>query len=152
MEDANNASLTNAIGYTSALTSYIMDHTANSDVVLAQEADEKTNVLSGFDFEAKDDAQKVKDAKTYISELGISDKASLYSLVAMNSADSAQSMDAAALAQMSQASMDESSMAAMLGAWLESTDDSDLLVSFYDEYIGGSSYEDNMEAFWQSQL
>jgi putative ABC transport system permease protein len=56
-------------------------------------------------------------------------------------------MDAAALAQMSQASMDETSMAAMLDAWLESTDDTDLLVSFYDEYIGGSSYEDNMEAF-----
>jgi putative ABC transport system permease protein len=147
MEDANNASLTNPIGYTSALTSYIMDHTANSNVVLAQEADEDTNVLSGFDFEAKDDAQKVKDAKAYISELGISDKASLYSLVAMNSSDTTQSMDAAALAQMSQASMDETSMAAMLDAWLESTDDSDLLVSFYDEYIGGSSYEDNMEAF-----
>ena len=38
-------------------------------------------------------------------------------------------------------------MAAALDAWLENTPDQEILVSLYDEYIGGASYEDNMQAF-----
>ena len=42
---------------------------------------------------------------------------------------------------------DENSMAAALDAWLANDPDQEILVKVYDEYIAGSSYEDNMKAF-----
>lgn len=43
--------------------------------------------------------------------------------------------------------MDESSMAAALDQWLANDPDQELLVKVYDEYIAGSTYEENMDAF-----
>lgn len=43
--------------------------------------------------------------------------------------------------------MDESSMAAALDQWLVNDPDQELLVKVYDEYIAGSTYEENMDAF-----
>ena len=42
---------------------------------------------------------------------------------------------------------DESSMAAALDQWLANDPNPELLVMVYDEYIAGSSYEENMKAF-----
>lgn len=47
----------------------------------------------------------------------------------------------------SSSSSDDEAMAAMLDAYLADDPDEELLIEMYDEYIGGSSYEDNMEAF-----
>ena len=43
--------------------------------------------------------------------------------------------------------MDESQMAEAMDAWLENTPDEEILVSLYDEYIDGASFEDNMKSF-----
>ncbi len=67
-----------AVGYTYALTEYIIDHTDSSAVVIAQESDDTIDVLSGRAFETPDDETKIKQAKEYISELGESDKSSMY--------------------------------------------------------------------------
>ena len=67
------------IGYTSALTNYLIDYTNNSEIVKAQMADKDINVLNGMRYEASDDKQKIEDAKTYIRNLNTSEKASLYS-------------------------------------------------------------------------
>ncbi len=195
-EGANNATLTTAVAYTSALTDYVITHTNESAVVLAQQSDESINVLNGMEFEAATDEEKAEDAKAYISSLGVSQKASLYSMIMYYRANNAQTDTDAAdateqgsetdiqqsaamnpditsgdmsgidgatigmtgddasqlpsgmgMAQMGGMQTDESTMAAALDAWLENSPDEEILLSLYDEYIRGASYEDNMEAF-----
>ena len=43
---------------------------------------------------------------------------------------------------------DETGMATMLDVWLENDPDKEVLLAFYDQYIAGSTYEDNMNLFW----
>ena len=42
---------------------------------------------------------------------------------------------------------DETGMATMLDVWLENDPDKEVLLAFYDQYIAGSTYEDNMNLF-----
>lgn len=159
IEDADNASITTAVGYTSKLTDYVIKHTNESAVIKAQEKAPELNVLNGTKFEAADDATKVSETKKYISEMGISEKASLYQMIQYYSAQNVKTTDdtiptdtsgadAQAQAQASmQAQTDENAMAAALDKWLENDPDEQILLSFYDEYIAGATYEDNMEAF-----
>ena len=156
VEDAANASITTAVAYTSALTDYVISHTNESAVVLAQEEHTDVNVLNGMNFDAADDATKIADAKAYISSLGVSDKASLYTMIMYYSAEKENEgeADTEATQQPQQGGqmgggmqMDESMMAAALDKWLEETPDDEILLPIYEEYIDGSSYEDNMEAF-----
>ncbi|MBQ7432622.1 MAG: ABC transporter ATP-binding protein/permease [Lachnospiraceae bacterium] len=64
-EDGNYANISSVIGYTKALTDYIIDYTNESAVVKAQEASPEINVLTGVSFSPSDDA--VDDAEAYIS-------------------------------------------------------------------------------------
>lgn len=152
--DAANATLRAPLAYTSKLTDYVIEHTNDSAVIRAQEKTPEINVLNGVGFEAADDEKKAEDAAAYISKLGVSEKASLYTMILYynaQEADGAETEQQAQTAQASQAGaeaqMDESQMAAALDAWLENTPDQEILVSLYDEYIGGGAYEDNMQAF-----
>ena len=152
--DAANAPLRAPLAYTSKLTDYVIEHTNDSAVIRAQEETPEINVLNGVGFEAADDEKKAEDAAAYISKLGVSEKASLYTMILYYNAQEADGAETEQQAQSAQASqagaaaqMDESQMAAALDAWLENTPDQEILVSLYDEYIGGTSYEDNMQAF-----
>lgn len=138
-EDASDASISTAVAYTSKLTDYVIKHTDESAVVKAQEADPKTNVLTGMKFESPDDKAKASDAKKYLSNLGISEKASFYKLMMYYSDSQSSSGTIAA--------NDESAMAAALDLWLEKNPDQEILLNIYDEYIAGSTYEDNLKAF-----
>lgn len=149
-EDAQNASISTALGYTAKLTDYIISHTNESAVIKAQEADPGTNVLTGMEFETSDDEKKAEDAKAYLSSLGISEKASFYQMLMYYSANNTETSEASAGQQTMTAgnmTMDESSMAAALDQWLVNDPDQELLVKVYDEYIAGSTYEENMDAF-----
>lgn len=154
-QDADNASITTAVGYTSKLTDYVIKHTNDSSVIKAQEKTPEINVLNGMKFEAADDAAKISEAKEYISEMGISDKASLYQMIQYYSAQSSKSVNSSDAEAKSQESMpeqrevptDENAMASALDIWLENDPNENLLLSFYDQYISGATYEDNMEAF-----
>lgn len=154
-QDADNASITTAVGYTSKLTDYVIKHTNDSSVIKAQEKTPEINVLNGMKFEAADDAAKISEAKEYISEMGISDKASLYQMIQYYSAQSSKSVNSSDAEAKAQASMpeqrevptDENAMASALDIWLENDPNENLLLSFYDQYISGATYEDNMEAF-----
>ena len=135
-EDAKSANITGAVGYTRALSEYIIDHTYESAVVKAQRESKDTNVLSGMAFAPEDDAARIADVKKYIGELGITQKAEIYSrMIAAN-------LDAAA----QNAPMGESELAAGLDMAIENADDETLL-SLYDAYISAGSYDENMEAF-----
>lgn len=138
-EDASDASITACVAYTPKLTDQVIKHTNESAVVKAQESDSSVNVLTGMKFESPDDNTKAADAKKYLSNLGISQKASFYKLMMYYSDSKAASVGAAPT--------DEASMASALDLWLSANPDKDVLLKVYDEYIAGSTYEDNLKAF-----
>lgn len=163
-DDPQNAVLTTPVAYTAKLTDYIIQHTNDSAIVKAQEADENVNVLNGMAFEAPTDAEKAEDAKQYVSEMGVSEKASLYQMILYYSAQNSDGdtstvstptempqgygdMDMTAMGGAAAMPTDETSMAQALDNWLENTPDEEILVSLYDQYIKGASYADNMESF-----
>lgn len=146
--DADNASISTAVAYTKKLTNYIIDHTNDSSVIKAQESDKSINVLTGMRFETQDDKAKANDAKEYLGNLGISEKASFYKLMMYYSSSSQDTQqNTGTTATSSNVTLDETTMAAALDRWLDSSPDEEILVKVYDEYIAGSTYEDNLKAF-----
>ena len=141
--DADNANLTTALAYTPALTDYLIQHTDQSPVVRAQAADPDTNVLTGIAFTVPDDAGKAQAAKDYLSGLGISEKASFYQMLVYYASSEGSSSSAA----MGAMAMDEASQAAALDQYLAGNPDQELLLQVYDQYVAGSTYEDNMTNF-----
>ncbi len=149
-ENAENANISTTVGYTAKLTDYIISHTNESAIIKAQESDRGMNVLTGIEFETSDDAAKAKDAKEYLSSLGISEKASFYQLMTYYASKNIES-DNASAGQTGMAAgnmaMDETAMAAALDQWLTGNPNQEILIKVYDEYIAGSTYEENMKAF-----
>ena len=133
--DAANANISSSVAYTSLLTDYLIEHTNDSEIVKAQEATPDVNVLTGVKFSSADNSEKVADAKNYLSSLSVSEKASFYKLMMYYSGSSGGAMT------------DEASMAAALDMWLSGTPSEEILIKVYDEYIAGSTYDDNMSAF-----
>ena len=83
-DDTDNALINSAVGYTSALTEYLIDYTEKSDVVKAQKKQEKLNILNGMHFDVdSDDDKKIDDVTKYINDLNISDKAVMYQSIMM---------------------------------------------------------------------
>lgn len=134
--DAANANISSSVAYTSLLTDYLIEHTEGSEIVKAQELMPDVNVLTGIKFTSADNTEKVAAAKNYLSSLSISEKASFYKLMMYYSGSSAGGH-----------MTDETSMAAALDMWLNGTPNEEILIKVYDEYIAGSTYEDNMSAF-----
>lgn len=149
-EDASNADISTAVAYTSKLTDHVISHSNESAIITAQESNEEINVLTGMKFESPDDASKTEDAKEYLSSLGISEKASFYKLMmyyaSNNNANESTASQTASIAS-ANITPDESTMAARLDQWLASNPSQEVLLKVYDEYIAGSTYEDNMSAF-----
>lgn len=136
-EDTETVLISNTVGYTKALTDYIIDYTNNSEVVKGQEASKNLNVLNGMEFSPSDDVDKIKDAKTYINHLGVSEKANLAKQILQYT----YSDNPTAISQMM--SMNETQLAAALD---ENLDD-EALLSIYDHYISTGTYDDNMKTF-----
>lgn len=139
-DDNDNALINKAVGYTKALTDYLMDYADKSEVVKAQRENKDINITNGMAFSPTDDAAKIADARTYLTNLGVSDKASMFkNMMQMVYADN-QQMYTQLMA------MGEAQQAAMLDSYLENPDDSTLL-SIYNSYISTGNYDDNMESF-----
>jgi len=146
--DTSNISILTAVAYTYKLTNHVIDYTDKSDVVLSQEKTPDINVLTGMNFEAQDDDKKIEDATNYISKLSISNKAALYrTIIYYSSANETGEKQDPSLIMAQNQTIDETTMAALLDRWLYETADREVLISIYDQYIKGSSYEDNMIAF-----
>ena len=56
-EESTNGMVTGAIGYTSALTTYAIETTAEMDIVKEQMADQETDVINGLPFPSEDDVE-----------------------------------------------------------------------------------------------
>lgn len=140
VEEASYTSIFKNIGYTKALTDYIIEYTNNSAVVKAQEANTESNVVTGMTFEPKDDKAKVADIIEFLTRLGISEKAN----IAKGIMQSMYGADATNPDMMM--SMGEAELAAILDDYLKEPDEKSLLL-MYDIYISPGSYEDNMKTF-----
>lgn len=133
-EDAVNATISTNIVYLPALRDYVIEKTDNSDVVLAQESDEEINVLTGVMFKALSDADKVSATTEFLSNMEVSEKASVYSLISGGAQDPSQFTS-------------EVEMAMALDYWLASNPDESILISIYSDFLGESSLEDNLYSF-----
>ena len=80
--DAVSSMLSGAIGYTTALTDYLVERTAEMEVLQKQKADPKTDVLLGLPFLTEDysvsDEQKRTDVTEYLRSLPLSERAAAY--------------------------------------------------------------------------
>ncbi len=82
-EDAVSTSMSGAIGYTSALTKYVMEKNAEAEIVKKQLADKETDVFSGLPFKTGKEEEvsleeKTAAVKDYLTTLGNAEKAALY--------------------------------------------------------------------------
>ncbi len=128
-------SITTAVAYTSALTDHIISHTNDSAVVKAQRENPEINVLTGMRFESSDDAERATDAKNFLLSLSVSEKASFYKLMMYYSGN------------VGMGATDEASMARALEIYLSGEPSEEILLKVYNEYLGDSSYEENMSVF-----
>lgn len=150
-EDAKSALISTALGYTRALTNYIIQYTDNSEVVKAQKENSTINVLNGMEFSPSSDDEKIADAKKYLENLGVSDKANLFKTIMYSMQTSGDGMSntdnssiQAGIPDIS--TMSETQLAAMLDEYLKSPDN-DTLLKIYDAYISTGTYDDNMTTF-----
>ncbi|MBQ9673618.1 MAG: ABC transporter ATP-binding protein/permease [Ruminococcus sp.] len=139
-KDNDNPLLNKTVGYTSALTDYIIDHTNKSEVVKAQTKNKDINVLNGMTFSPSNDKVKIKDAKTYIKNLGVSEKAAL----SLNIMKGIYGEDSEIYQQMLK--MDEQTLAKNMDEYLKKPQD-EVMLSIYDTYISTGDYDDNLETF-----
>lgn len=148
-QDAEYAFVTGVFGYTKALTDYLIEYTNSSDLVKEQEASKGVNILSGVSFAPSDDQAKIEDAKVYLSNLGVTEKANLFRTImasGQGGAPGAGGAPAAPGAPGQSGEMGEVQLAAMFDNYLLDPEDETLL-TIYDNYISPGSYEDNLEKF-----
>lgn len=128
------------VGYTKALTDYIIDHTSNSPVVKAQMANPDKNVLTGVMFSPASDEEKIAAATEYLGNMSAADKKDLLMQIVVsmygNSSEVTDQIDA----------MTDEQVSAMFDQSMGQISDDDLL-GFYDTYVAGGSYDENMTSF-----
>ena len=112
-EDASNNGVSGTLGYLSSLTDYAIAATAQSEPVLAQQADPETDVLTGLPFRPENAAEPSREelaeaAQTYASGLSDEEKAALYlELMSQPSQDYVDSAVQSQLAQVERASLEQ---------------------------------------------
>ena len=137
-EDSKNALITAPLGYTKLLTNYIIEHTNNSEVVKAQETDESKNVINGLQFKISTDDEKVEEAKKYLANMTVTEKAQFASAIMVQTADPTM--------QSQMMYLSESQLASFVDSYIQNPD-RDLMIRMYDDTISPGTYEDNMKNF-----
>ena len=139
-------------------------HTDESPVVKAQEADPAVNVLNGLEFQPKDDGEKAQEAREYLGNLGVSEKAGFYQLMlyyaqqegsaqaASGGQAAAGAAGASAAGMASAGQLDETAMAGLLDQWLANDPEEEVLLQVYDQYLDGATYQGNLSDFGKVSL
>ena len=135
------ASLTGAIGYTSALTDYVLEKTASSDVVKAQLADETQDILTGLKFddgttEIPTGAAMAPYIREEIAAMSSADRAAVYAKKASALSDE----DAAAQAEQQLASMPAEMVTEMVRTVM--IEQSGMEAAVVDGYMASMSADD----------
>lgn len=144
-EDASYSSFSGSVGYTKALTDYLIDYANSSPVVKAQQESPDINVSNGMAFAPKDDQAKIADTIEYLSGMNLSDKAALGKEILKSVYGDNPPMAQQML------NMGEAESAAALDEYLKNPAD-DVLLMIYSAYISPGSYNDNMAAFGMISL
>ena len=132
--------VTSVVGYTKALTDYLIDYNNNSPVALAQTADPERNVLTGLRFAPENSEMKLRDLTVFIESLGMSDRAKM----ARKVLSSARQNDPGYTRELAQRT--EPELIAMLDQLMRQLDEKTLL-SMYDAYVSPGTLKDNLSNF-----
>ena len=135
-----NSMISSYVGYTRLLTEYVIDYTSDNELVKKQKENKEINVLSGLKFAPDSDKEKIADAKKFIKNLGVTEKANMFKSIA----GAMYANNPAMLQQMMAA--DEAILAATMDQYLQNPDNQTLL-RIYDTYVSTGTYDENMEAF-----
>lgn len=128
------------IGYTKALTEYLIEYAEKSEIVKAQMASKDRSVLNGMAFEPKNRHEKVDDVIRYFDDMGITEKSRMLKVMMAMFSGGENSFTS----KMSE--MDETELAEQFDKFLENASDQ-MLLKMYDGYITPGNYEDNLSAF-----
>ena len=113
-ENAVSSMLSGAIGYTSALTDYLVEKAGQTEILRKQKADPATDVILGLPFLTDDysvsDEQKEADVTDYLETLSVTERAAAYT--AMMSVPSEEYLSAIVEQQMG--SLDRASIEQMV--------------------------------------
>lgn len=146
-EDVESPMLTGSIGYTSALTEYVIEEAKDAPVIQAQLADETTDVLTGLPFKSNtgnlSDEEKEKELKDYLGKMNESQKAEAY--VRLKSIPTQEQLDSAvsqAMQGMTRETMEEMLLQAL-------TEQMGMKESEVQDYITGMSDDEITEIFEQ---
>ncbi len=131
--EATTGSLTGTIIYTSALTDYLIEEVANSDIVKAQNATPAIDIFNGLPFTAPEDSlipesEKPAAFKSYIKLANEAKKAEIYKLI---------------LTTPSEDEIKEAADRILAMAQISPTSSRDDLLKVVMEYAGGENGENN---------
>ncbi len=117
-EDAVSSMLTGSIGYTSALTKYIINEAKESSVVQAQVNDPDTDIFTGLPFKentgSMSDETKERDFRTYMDALDVAGKADAYvRIMSIPTQEQLDNMVAKALETMTPTDMESAMITAL---------------------------------------
>ncbi len=137
-DSSKNNLINGTIGYTKDLTNYIIEHTNSSAVVEAQEKNKDVNVTNGLKYNVSSDNEKVKEAKKYLSNLKVSEKASI-ALMMVGSSNPMVGM------------MSENDLANMLDEYLKNPNKK-AMIDYYDNYLSPGTYDKVISSFGKVDL
>ena len=155
-----------SVGYTQALTSYLMKYTDESPVVKAQESTPEINILTGYAFTEADDEAKAAAAKDYLENMGTSEKAEMVREYIQTAYGGMGSFFPGAEGQQGDENspeggedsqnegtpsgmmnMTDEQLAFFFDQYLKRSPDQKMMLDVYDAYLSGGSYEENLKNF-----
>lgn len=128
------------IGYTAALTNYLIQRINNSNVVLSQQNTPDINVLNGYAFVAQTDEDKINEVKYYFEMMTDAEKAEFARNIIKDMYGESESTTNYL------AEMTITDLINLFNQYHGSMIDNDYLL-LYDDYITSGSYEKNMRQF-----
>lgn len=155
VEDSDVKLIETALGYTKALTDYLIDYADKSDIVKAQKANENINVTNGMSFDPKDDDAKIDDVLNYFRSMGVSEKAKLIKSLMSSTQMAALASQASKTAESGVggekiidklSKMSETELSEQFDKYIGNVGDK-MLLAMYDNYISPGSYDDNLKSF-----
>ena len=128
------------IGYTTALTNYLLDRVNNSNVVQSQMATPDINILTGYAFIASSNNDKIREVKTYFNTMDTIDKANYGKEIILSMrGDSDETREYIA-------GMTENDLVKVAQQQILAMSDADLL-EVYPTLLSKASYDINMSKF-----
>lgn len=154
LEASSDNPMSAPIGYTNLLTNYVVEHTNQSPVVVAQEADPETNILTGAAFSADTDDEKVAEALTYLRSRTVQEKASLARTLMMaqaaeepEGADPTAGMPGAEVGAIPMVPTTDEELAMWIDNYLNEDPDREFLLNVFETQLAGGTYDSNLSDF-----